>query len=73
MRAAGVTRVSKIQLPVASADTRKKREALEQALQALEQENINLLKIRQTLSLRPRNACRLLQSLPEPTPSAAKF
>jgi SecD/SecF fusion protein len=50
MRPQGDTRIE-IQLPVASADTRKKREALEQALQSLEQENINLLKIRQTLSL----------------------
>ena len=50
MRPQGDTRIE-IQLPVASAETREKREAYEQALLALEQENINLLKIRHTLTL----------------------
>ncbi|RKY10563.1 MAG: protein translocase subunit SecD, partial [Planctomycetota bacterium] len=39
-----------IQLPVASLDTRNKRQAYEQALASLEAENINLLKIRQALA-----------------------
>lgn len=50
MRPQGDTRIE-IQLPVASKDTQRKREALEQAIEALESENTNLLKIRQALSL----------------------
>ena len=50
MRPQGDTCIE-IQLPVASAETRERREAYEQALLALEQENINLLKIRHTLTL----------------------
>ncbi|MCE5184984.1 MAG: protein translocase subunit SecD [Planctomycetaceae bacterium] len=50
MRPQGDTRIE-IQLPVASADTRKKRDALQESIDALEQENINLLKIRQALAL----------------------
>ncbi|MHC5161210.1 MAG: hypothetical protein ACYSOC_06220, partial [Planctomycetota bacterium] len=50
MRPQGDTRIE-IQLPVASMDTRHKRQAYEQALQSLEAENINLLKIRQKLML----------------------
>lgn len=50
MRPQGDTRIE-IQLPVASAETRKKRDAVNKAIESLEQENINLLKIRQSLSL----------------------
>ncbi|MCI0498460.1 MAG: protein translocase subunit SecD [Planctomycetales bacterium] len=50
MRPQGDTRIE-IQLPVASMDTQKKRAAYEAALSALEEENINLLKIRQALTL----------------------
>jgi SecD/SecF fusion protein len=50
MRPQGDTRIE-IQLPVASMDTRNKRQTYEQALQSLEAENINLLKIRQMLML----------------------
>ncbi len=50
MRPQGDTRIE-IQLPVASMDTRNKRQAYEQALGSLEAENINLLKIRQMLTL----------------------
>ena len=49
MRPQGDSRIE-IQLPVASMDTRNKRDAYEQALLKLEAENINLLKIRQTLN-----------------------
>lgn len=50
MRPQGDSRIE-IQLPVASLDTRNKRQAYENALQDLQAENINLLKIRQDLSL----------------------
>jgi SecD/SecF fusion protein len=50
MRPQGDSRIE-IQLPVASLDTRNKRQAYENALVALEAENINLLKIRQALTL----------------------
>lgn len=50
MRPQGDTRIE-IQLPAASLDTQKKRAAYEAALTALEEENINLLKIRQALAL----------------------
>lgn len=50
MRPQGDTRIE-IQLPVASVDTQRKRQALQQAIDALENENINLLKVRRSLSL----------------------
>jgi SecD/SecF fusion protein len=50
MRPQGDTRIE-IQLPVASLDTRKKREAYEEALLKLEAENINLLQVKRALSL----------------------
>ena len=50
MRPQGDTRIE-IQLPVASKDTRDKRQAYEEALGSLEAENINLLKIRRMLTL----------------------
>ena len=49
IRPQGDTRIE-ILLPVASQDTKAKRQAFEDALQSLEAENINLLKIRQALS-----------------------
>ena len=52
MRPQGDTRIE-IQLPVASMDTRNKRQAYEEALGSLEAENINLLKIRKMLTLDP--------------------
>ena len=52
MRPQGDTRIE-IQLPLASADTQRRREAYETALLALDEENINLLKIRQSLNLQP--------------------
>ncbi|MHC4237283.1 MAG: hypothetical protein ACYSSM_03380, partial [Planctomycetota bacterium] len=50
MRPQGDSRIE-IQLPLASKDTQNKREAYNTALTALEADNINLLKIRQMLSL----------------------
>ena len=50
MRPQGDTRIE-IQLPMASKDTQNKRNAYEDALLELEKENINLLKIRQMLTL----------------------
>jgi len=52
MRPQGDTRIE-IQLPLASTDTQRRREAYEKALLAMEEDNINLLKIRQTLNLEP--------------------
>ena len=52
MRPQGDTRIE-IQLPMASADTQRRRDVYENALLALDEENINLLKIRQTLNLDP--------------------
>jgi SecD/SecF fusion protein len=52
MRPQGNTRIE-IQLPLASDSTRQKRQAYDEALESLEAENINLLKIRQTLNLDP--------------------
>ena len=52
MRPQGDTRIE-IQLPLASADTQRRRDAYEKALLAMDEENINLLKIRQTLNLEP--------------------
>jgi SecD/SecF fusion protein len=52
MRPQGDTRIE-IQLPMASADTQRRREVYETALLALDDENINLLKIRQSLNLQP--------------------
>jgi SecD/SecF fusion protein len=45
MRPQGDARIE-IQLPVSSADTRKKRQAYEKALEDLEKENINLMTIK---------------------------
>jgi SecD/SecF fusion protein len=53
MRPQGNTRIE-IQLPLASESTQKKRNAYEAALLALEKENINLLKVRQALTLDPQ-------------------
>ncbi len=52
MRPQGDTRIE-IQLPLSSAETRQKRQAYETALLELEETNINLLQIKQTLSLEP--------------------
>ncbi len=52
MRPQEDTRIE-IQLPVSSPETRKKRQAYEEALAALERENTNLLQIKKTLSLDP--------------------
>ena len=50
MRPQGDTRIE-IQLPMASADTKKKRQAYEDALKAVEATNVNLLRVKQVLSL----------------------
>ena len=50
MRPQGDSRIE-IQLPVASLETRNKRQTYEDALMDLQAENINLLKIRQSLAL----------------------
>lgn len=50
MRPQGDSRIE-IQLPVASLDTRNKRQTYENTLTSLQAENINLLKIRQALTL----------------------
>lgn len=50
MRPQGDTRIE-IQLPMASAETQRRRETYENALLSLDEENINLLHIRQTLNL----------------------
>jgi len=52
IRPLGNTRIE-IQMPMASSDTRNKRQDYENALMALQAENINLLKIRQDLTLPP--------------------
>lgn len=52
MRPQGDTRIE-IRLPLASADTQRRRDAYEKALLELEEENINLLSVRQTLNLEP--------------------
>ena len=52
IRPQGDTRIE-IQLPVASLDTRKKREAYEEVLLKLESANVNLLQIKRALSLEP--------------------
>lgn len=52
MRPQGDTRVE-IQLPLASEQTQQRRAAYEDALLALEDENLNLLKVRQALTLPP--------------------
>lgn len=52
MRPQGNTRIE-IQLPLASESTQQKRNAYDESLNALEAENINLLKVRQTLNLDP--------------------
>ena len=52
MRPQGDTRIE-IQLPLASAETRQRREAYEQALMELEEQNLNLLRVRQALELAP--------------------
>lgn len=52
MRPQGDTRIE-IRLPLASADTQRRREAYETALMTLEEENINLMRVRQTLNLEP--------------------
>jgi SecD/SecF fusion protein len=52
MRPQGNTRIE-IQLPLASASTQQKRKAYDESLETLEAENINLLKVRQTLTLAP--------------------
>jgi SecD/SecF fusion protein len=49
MRPQGDSRIE-IQLPVSNADTRKKRQSYEKALEELETENINLMKIKRVLS-----------------------
>ncbi len=48
MRPQGDTRIE-IQLPVSSAETRRKRQAFEKALEELEKENVNLLTVRRAL------------------------
>lgn len=50
IRPQGDTRIE-IQLPVASAETQQRRRAYEQALEALERENINLLRVKRALDL----------------------
>jgi preprotein translocase subunit SecD len=50
MRPQEDTRIE-IQLPVSSPETQRKRKAFEEAMQSLEQDNINLLQIKKTLSM----------------------
>ncbi|MBN1816220.1 MAG: protein translocase subunit SecD [Sedimentisphaerales bacterium] len=52
IRPQGDTRIE-IQLPLSSPETRKRREAYEQALEALQKENLNLLTIKRSLSMEP--------------------
>ncbi len=52
MRPQEDTRIE-IQLPVSSPESQRKRKAFEDAMQSLEQENINLLQIKKTLSMEP--------------------
>lgn len=52
MRPQEDTRIE-IQLPVASPETRRKRQIFQDALQELDRENLNLLQIKKTLSLPP--------------------
>lgn len=60
MRPQGDTRIE-IQIPLASAEARQRREAYEKALLALEEENINLLRIRQVLNLEPAEREKLFE------------
>ena len=50
-----------IQITLASAEARQRREAYEKALLALEEENINLLRIRQVLNLEPAEREKLFE------------
>ena len=63
MRPLGDTRIE-IQLPIASADTKNKRKAYENALEVLEKENVNLLILKRALPDEPGNVRKYLQSLP---------
>ncbi|MBN1127164.1 MAG: protein translocase subunit SecD [Sedimentisphaerales bacterium] len=61
IRPQGDTRIE-IQLPLSSPETKKRREAYEQALEALQKENLNLLTVKRSLSLEPnKRAERLAQ------------
>ncbi len=67
MRPQGDTRIE-IQLPLASAETRRRRDAYEQALLALEEDNINLLRIRQALNLDPTERQRQFEEFARDNP-----
>ncbi len=58
MRPQGDTRIE-IQLPVASQDTKTKRQAYEDALQLLKEDNINLLKVHQALKKSPEQQAEI--------------
>jgi SecD/SecF fusion protein len=67
MRPQGDTRIE-IQLPVASLDTRKKRQAYEEVLLKLETENVNLLQIKRALSLEPAQRHAILSEFCKNSP-----
>ncbi len=67
MRPQGDTRIE-IQLPVASLDTRKKREAYEEVLLKLESANVNLLQIKRALSLEPAQRQAILAEFCKDSP-----
>jgi SecD/SecF fusion protein len=62
MRPQEDTRIE-IQMPVASPETRRKRQVFQEALQKLEQQNLNLLQIKKTLSLPKEERQARLESL----------
>jgi len=61
MRPQGDTRIE-IRLPLASADTQKRRQEFETALMELDAENLNLLTLRQALNLEPSARAAKLES-----------
>jgi SecD/SecF fusion protein len=62
MRPQGDTRLE-IQVPLASIDTHKKREAYDKALNAIEADNINLAIIKRTLAKEPNERARVFAEL----------
>ena len=58
MRPQGDTRIE-IQVPLASADTHRKRQAYDEAMEAISKDNINLAVIKRTLSKEPNERARI--------------
>ncbi|HOK65484.1 MAG TPA: protein translocase subunit SecD [Anaerohalosphaeraceae bacterium] len=67
MRPQEDTRIE-IQLPVSSPETRRKRQAFQEALQDLERQNLNLLQVKKMLSLPKEERQARLESLSQNNP-----